>query len=145
MQDAPPADIYLKPANKFVAGFMGTTSFLEGTVVFVEGEKVMLETDDGLRLRGHGRGLASGDRASAAVRPETLEIVGSSAGGENLFTAKVERSYFTGEIVDYQLRVGNTFVRAKCDTRRLFGQGESLSVRIDADRLPIVPEEKSAV
>ncbi len=145
MQDAPPADIYLKPANKFVAGFMGTTSFLDGTVVSVEGERVHIETAGGLKLRGHGRGLAPGNKASAAVRPETLEIVGPSAGGENLFTAQVERSYFTGEIVDYQLRVGNTFIRAKCDTRRLYGQGETLSVRIDADRLPIVPEEITAV
>ena len=145
MQDAKPADIYLRPANKFVAGFMGTTSFMEGVVTSVQGDRIEIKTTDGLSLAGHGKGLTVGAKASAAVRPETLEILASEAKGENSFTAKVERSYFTGEIVDYQLRLGNFFIRAKCDTRRIYGQGDSLGVRIDPERLPIVAEDKPGV
>ena len=52
MQDASPADIYLRPANKFVAGFMGTTSFLEGVVTEVQGDRIKLTTNDGDSARG---------------------------------------------------------------------------------------------
>ena len=138
MQEGPPADIYLRPANKFVAGFMGTTSFVDGTVVSVDGENLVLKTPEGLEFHGVGRGLAAGDAASAAVRPETIELAQGGGNGANFFEAEVERSYFTGELVDYQLLLGSSLIRAKADTRRVFRSGDRLSVRIDRERLPIV-------
>ena len=131
-------DIYLRPANKFVAGFMGTTSFVEGVVSSVDGENVVIRTPEGLEFHGVGRDLAPGDRAAAAVRPETLEIVPGGEKGANRFDAVVERSYFTGELVDYQLRLGPSVIRAKTDTRRRHKSGDRLVVGIDRDRLPVV-------
>ena len=69
MQQGSPQEIYLRPANKFVAGFMGTTTFVSGTVTSVDGERCIIRTPDGLELVGSGRGFAVGSRVSAAVRP----------------------------------------------------------------------------
>jgi iron(III) transport system ATP-binding protein len=141
MQEGPPRDIYLRPANKFVAGFMGTTTFIEGTVISAAEGRCVLRSRDGHELHGVGSGLNPGDRASAAVRPEIIDILpAGNAEGTNRFEAAVEMSFFTGEIVDYQLRVRGTMVRAKGDTRTLHGQGDRLTIHMDPDRLPIVPD-----
>ncbi|HOX32137.1 MAG TPA: ABC transporter ATP-binding protein [Spirochaetales bacterium] len=146
MQDGPPEEIYRRPANKFVAGFMGTTSFVPGAVVGVEGERCEIETAEGLRLVGLGSGLKLGDRACAAVRPEAVLLGKRGAEepegrGANRFEAVVQRSNFTGELVDYQLKVGSCFLRAKePETRKVHGCGERVELRISAERLPIVAD-----
>ena len=149
MQDGKPEEIYRRPANKFVAGFMGTTSFVPGLVVKVEGERCEIKTDDGLDLVGTGSGLAVGDRACAAVRPECVLLGRRGAeeaerSGLNRFEATVERSNFTGELVDYQLKVGANYFRAKeSETDKIYACGERVDVRISAERLPIVADTES--
>lgn len=143
MQDGTPEEIYNRPANKFVAGFMGTTCFIDGVVTEADGERCVIKTSDGLELVGTASGLKVGDRASAAVRPECVRI-GAAAGATkaaNRFEAVVERSNFTGELVDYQLKVGERFIRAKeYEAINVHACGERLTVSLGADRLPIVAD-----
>jgi len=153
MQDGKPEEIYLRPKNRFVAGFMGTTTFLEGRVQAVQGDTCVLETSEGWELRGVAcGGVTPGSKASATVRPEAVEILysplASSKGvaspkgkGENSFEAEVDSSYFTGEVIDYHFRLGGSFIRVRGDTKRILKPGEKVTVRIDPDRLPIVPAE----
>ena len=153
MQDGKPEEIYLRPKNRFVAGFMGTTTFLEGRVQAVQGDTCVLETSEGWELWGVAcGGVTPGSKASAAVRPEAVEIlysplafskgVASPKGkGENSFEAEVDSSYFTGEVIDYHFRLGGSFIRVRGDTKRILKPGEKVTVRIDPDRLPIVPAE----
>jgi|GEM_PF-3673737 ABC-type spermidine/putrescine transport systems, ATPase components len=62
----------MRPRNKFVAGFMGTTCFLEGIVERFDGERCILKTNDGFELYGIGTELQIGHKAYAAVRPEYI-------------------------------------------------------------------------
>jgi ABC-type Fe3+/spermidine/putrescine transport system ATPase subunit len=126
---------------------MGTTTFLEGRVQAVQGDTCVLETSEGWELRGVAcGGITPGSKASAAVRPEAVEILYSLAAspkgkGENSFEAVVDSSYFTGEVIDYHFRLGGSFIRVRGDTKRILKPGEKVTVRIDPDRLPIVPAE----
>ena len=61
MQDGKPEEIYLRPRNRFVAGFMGTTTFLEGVIESISGDSCFLKTSEGWTLRGIAAG---GDRKS---------------------------------------------------------------------------------
>ncbi|MCX7786799.1 MAG: ABC transporter ATP-binding protein [Spirochaetes bacterium] len=149
MQDGRPEEIYLRPTNRFVAGFMGTTTFLEGTVQTIQGDSCMLKTFEGWELRGIAcGGVTPGTKASAAVRPEAVEVLYSPIGAvsgktpaENSFEAEVDSSYFTGEVIDYHFRLGSSFIRVRGDTKRILKPGDKVTVRIDPDRLPIVPAE----
>jgi ABC-type Fe3+/spermidine/putrescine transport system ATPase subunit len=148
MQEGPPEEIYTRPLNKFVAGFMGTTCFIDGTIVKVDGNHCILRADDGFELRGIGSNMALGEKAIAAIRPEYISLgpraaaLGSSE--INRFTAKVDRSNFTGELFDYQLKLGSNFIRAKeYEAKALFELGSNVEIKIDETRLPIVYDTDS--
>ncbi|MBG0850507.1 ABC transporter ATP-binding protein [Streptomyces spinoverrucosus] len=63
-----PEDVYERPANSFVASFMGTSNLVPGT--YRAGEVVM---DAGPALPvGPQQGVADGSRVSVAIRPEKI-------------------------------------------------------------------------
>jgi iron(III) transport system ATP-binding protein len=78
MQLATPAEVYSRPANKFVAGFMGTTNFIHGIVQDISGDYAAVAAIDGLVLHGRGLGLEKGQEVDVAVRPENVEFLSQS-------------------------------------------------------------------
>jgi len=78
-QSGSPEDLYYRPASRFVADFVGTSSRLSGRISRVIGNEAEIE-GPGFRLRGRtaGAGLAEGARAEAFLRPETLRLVGEA-------------------------------------------------------------------
>jgi multiple sugar transport system ATP-binding protein len=79
-QIGPPIELYMKPANKFVAGFIGSPkmNFLEVTVTEVTGGAVAVESPAVARVAVEARGFAPGERALLGVRPQSLR---QEAGG----------------------------------------------------------------
>ncbi|MBS0558557.1 MAG: ABC transporter ATP-binding protein [Proteobacteria bacterium] len=93
------ADLYERPADGFVARFIGESNLLAGTVEKLSGGQAALAVP-GLRLRvvGHaGVGLEVGARASALLRPEHVR---PKPGG---LAARVAERIFLGEIVALRL------------------------------------------
>jgi putative spermidine/putrescine transport system ATP-binding protein len=92
-------DLYERPANAFVAGFVGRTNFLHGRVeapgVFRSESGLAVRCDEASR---HGRSLA--------LRPERLSIVDSpAAGAENTFPGVVEFASYLGGLLEYYVRL----------------------------------------
>jgi multiple sugar transport system ATP-binding protein len=85
-----PNTLYHAPANRFVAGFIGSPkmNFLEGTVAAVRGDGVSVRFADGdTQEVGVEAGSAKvGDTVTVGIRPEHLSI---SASGEQGFGARV--------------------------------------------------------
>jgi ABC-type sugar transport system ATPase subunit len=67
-----PMDLYHRPANLFVAGFIGSPkmNFLPGTVTAVDGDTLTLS--HGISLSRPGHSATSGDSVTLGVRPEHL-------------------------------------------------------------------------
>ncbi|MEP5514101.1 MAG: ATP-binding cassette domain-containing protein [Bauldia litoralis] len=83
-QLAPPKEIYRRPINRFVAGFVGSPAmnFIEGTLVggkgapalrLPDGSEVVLAGYDFIEVPGEGRPAVLG------VRPEQVELASSEA------------------------------------------------------------------
>jgi putative spermidine/putrescine transport system ATP-binding protein len=70
-----PNDLYFKPTSTFVAGFLGVSNLVDGTVETRSGEAATVATKFG-PVRGVVRGgaPAPGAKVSAMVRPESLHV-----------------------------------------------------------------------
>jgi iron(III) transport system ATP-binding protein len=145
MQLGTPADIYARPVNKFVAGFMGTTNFIHGEVLETTGDFTLVRTDDGLMLYGKGDDLAKGQSADVAVRPENIEFVSEpqdtlQRDEKNMFDAKIVRATYVGEMIDYQINLGDSLIRAKGNIRTKMAPDEAVKIHLDPDQLVVLGE-----
>ncbi|NMJ41548.1 ABC transporter ATP-binding protein [Roseomonas sp. JC162] len=96
-----PQDIYERPADPFVADFIGTTNFLPARVAAVAGGAATLELADGQRVDiAAERPPESGAQVMLAFRPEQMRVAASGEGATpdgSVITARVlSRSYVGG-------------------------------------------------
>ena len=89
-----PEDVYDRPTTTFVAGFIGVSNLMPGTVrkSGAEGE---VELDSGVQVSTHVDGFNPGERCHAVVRPEKLAI-GSEDGRRPSVEGLVESSLYLG-------------------------------------------------
>lgn len=105
-QTGSPVEVYRNPKNRFVAGFIGETNFLDASVCGVSGERIVLDCALGricaLCPPSGGRNFGPGDKATLSIRPESLKP--GRSGGENVFCLKACESSYQGETTSHVLR-----------------------------------------
>ncbi|MDZ4094774.1 MAG: ABC transporter ATP-binding protein [Paracoccaceae bacterium] len=70
-----PQELYDRPRNRYVAGFVGTSNFFNGIVTSSNGELLTLRIADGAQLAGRATGTATlGSEACISVRPEQIHL-----------------------------------------------------------------------
>ena len=74
-QLGPPEEIYERPSTPFVAGFIGVSNLMPGSVSSVNGSQADVRLDNGPTVRAGADGVASGDRCYVVVRPEKLQVM----------------------------------------------------------------------
>ena len=112
-----PREIYQRPASRFVADFIGTSNFIEGTVKERQGQTYVVGTSDGeLRIPSDDE-FAPGDGVVVSARPEHIAISTSLNGtGPNVWRGRVEARAFLGESVDHVISIGGREIRARCNS-----------------------------
>jgi ABC-type Fe3+/spermidine/putrescine transport system ATPase subunit len=112
-QVGPPREIYNEPANAFVAGFIGETNFIDGTVESACDGEVTLATPVGsVRGRWLGEaadGLEPGSAVRCSVRPECVDVVDDTADtppASNRLAARVASSVYHGSLDEFVVEVG---------------------------------------
>ena len=74
-QLAPPSDLYERPMNSFVAGFIGENNKLEGTVEEIGQDKARIRLASGEVIDATPVNVArKGQRAVVSIRPERVEF-----------------------------------------------------------------------
>ncbi len=87
-----PAEVYAAPATAFVADFVGTMSFFEGTLQSARKLKVA-----GIDLAcSNDRGLAAGTKVTVGLRPEEVRVRDVSADTPNRIEVYVDDLEFMG-------------------------------------------------
>src|SRR5215472_232710 len=108
-QAGSPSDLYDRPANRFVAGFVGESNFLDGEVVEVRGREVSVQIAGATLTAISDRTPAIGARVALAVRPEKIEFRDGAAAGaqarSNTLSALVRDVTFVGEMHRYVLEI----------------------------------------
>ncbi|HEY6090017.1 MAG TPA: sn-glycerol-3-phosphate ABC transporter ATP-binding protein UgpC [Gemmatimonadaceae bacterium] len=138
-QVAPPMELYERPANKFVAGFIGSPS-----MNFFDG--ILTRTGAGGMCTFRGAGLTirvpcepgTIDRVYLGVRPQHLEVVGDGVTGEGTLRAEVGVVEPMGneQIVYLTLPEGERVV-AVAPVQPRITPGEKVSVRVRPEGLHV--------
>jgi ABC-type Fe3+/spermidine/putrescine transport system ATPase subunit len=103
-----PIEIYERPTNEFIAGFVGFVNFLDGKVEKLnsEEEKAEVSTPIGRVQITTVRSLNLGDEVKLVVRPETINISGTEPEGvNNTFLGEVEIGMYVGSLAKYTVLV----------------------------------------
>jgi multiple sugar transport system ATP-binding protein len=135
-----PMELYGKPANKFVAGFIGSPAmnFLDvaiadaaGTIwAEAPGFRVKVPPEHGERLR-----VYAGKRATLGVRPEALRLANGSDPTDYAFGATVDVVEPLGSEILLDVRVGAMSVVARVDPSVRVKMHESVRLVLDPGRV----------
>ncbi len=111
-QIGPPKMLYERPANRFVADFIGINNLVEGTVRSLEGPRRSLraETALGEILAMHDERLRVGDRCVVCIRPENLALDDPAGSERNRFTGRIALTAYLGNTLRYDVELGGGVV-----------------------------------
>ena len=140
-----PLEAYHCPANRFVAGFVGTPpmNFFEGTLIRRNGSIWLDEGSAQLCLPdAHGERLRNWvDRpVTLGVRPEAMELRGEGrfAGENNVLTAQVSVVEPLGEKMDlYAATVRHPNIVARIDSRSDVQPGDQVALHLDMEKIHV--------
>ena len=91
-------ELYEKPADRFVAGFIGRSAFLDGAMA----DAGHFRSSGGLDIRCKGGAMGP---ATLALRPERLAIGAEADSCTNRFPARVEHVSYLGALLDIDVRL----------------------------------------
>jgi spermidine/putrescine transport system ATP-binding protein len=100
-----PEEIYLRPATRFVAGFIGQASFLPCRVESTAGDVVRVVLPGGVPAQAAGAapGATEGTDSVLMLRPEHVKLSAADPGTPGCFPARVVEEVFQGAVVRYGL------------------------------------------
>jgi iron(III) transport system ATP-binding protein len=111
MQVDSPFAIYSEPRNLFVADFIGSCTFLHGTITSTNGNALTMKTPWGLQLKGRTTrddvSIGKGDEVFAAIRPEDFRVHKPTT-SFNILSSTIESVVFTGRYYQVYADVGGT-------------------------------------
>jgi ABC-type Fe3+/spermidine/putrescine transport system ATPase subunit len=107
-QIGPPKALYERPANRFVADFIGINNLVDGTVRAIEGplQVLRVNTPVGEISAIHDKRLAVGDRCVICIRPENATVDGESGGERNRLKGKIAFAAYLGNTLRYDVDLG---------------------------------------
>ncbi|WP_432931269.1 ABC transporter ATP-binding protein [Microbispora sp. CA-135349] len=108
-QLADPREIYERPASKFVAGFIGTSNLLSGTVQQVGGDTAVLAIGQSDRILIPADGtLSAGQSVDLTVRPEKIKIAKDQPEGDlSVVRGTVAEVVYLGTYNSYVVVLGD--------------------------------------
>ncbi len=123
------ADLYERPATPFVAGFIGRSTMLEGTL---SAGSAFAADGAVLRLAGD---YTAGGAATLALRPERLSLAPQGAAGPGCVSGVVELASYLGAVREHLVRIApgrHLVVREpSAAPGRLHAAGEAVTLRWD--------------
>jgi spermidine/putrescine transport system ATP-binding protein len=139
-QLGPPQELYERPATSFVAGFLGASNLLPGTVEGSDGVRL----EDGTLVRADVSGRTG--PVAAGVRPEKITI-GPGGGANELAGTVAETAYIgvaTEVVVETPLGVVHVFAQNIDAGRDLPGPRSPVTLTWSPDSTFVVDRDDSA-
>ena len=125
-----PREIYERPANLFVADFMGLLNRLPAVLVaHADGiARVRVGTHE-LSATIAPQGVAGAGAMTVVIRPEAIRLADGTA-GENRLSGTIIDVTFLGNIIDYQVDIGGTVLRVQGDRQTALEPGARVALAV---------------
>jgi iron(III) transport system ATP-binding protein len=135
-QTGSPREIYERPVNSFVADFVGSTNFLDGSVLGPDGAdgRYRVRTEIGDLTVLATEALRPEDKVLLSVRPEDVELQEAKPDGVNVREARVDQKVFLGECVDFQVKLGERTLLSRRHPSLRTPIGHAIYVHFDPDK-----------
>ena len=107
-----PEELYQRPANRFVADFVGETNLIDGRIL-VSGSAASVLVAPGIEVHAHSdRQWTKGDDVCVVVRPECVRIGVAAQSYVNRLEGIVERVIYIGDVSRFMVTLpsGQTLV-----------------------------------
>jgi iron(III) transport system ATP-binding protein len=137
-----PVSLYTRPGTRFVAGFIGRTNFLDGTV---DGDMIAFP---GFTVRANGAANGTQGAISFSVRPQDIAICRDAPNDVNgrwwVEAVVAERAYL-GECWDYAVRpiASEQRLRVSTPPQVVYEAGDAVWLEIDPRRIARIPGAES--
>ncbi len=137
-------EIYERPANRFVADFIGTMNFISGEVVHVYKEKnqasVRTDFSDALLcMMPDVSEIAPGQKAYASIRPEDVEVfVEAPQDMQNLFKGTIANKAYLGNFLYLFVSVNKTTVRVQISQYLPQEEGQEIYLYINPQKCKLL-------
>ncbi|MGG4035657.1 ABC transporter ATP-binding protein [Paenibacillus cisolokensis] len=146
VQIGSPQEIYEKPVNTFVAGFIGHSNFLKGTVLEKSGDKAVFQLDSGGKLvvpvEPSDSRVQNGKPLILSIRPERIRLTQDDSantgvkGTIKFITYVGSLSTYLVEVMGHELKVQQ---QNDADARA-FRQGDEVCLHWSAENQTILTE-----
>ncbi len=143
MQIGTPQAIYAKPANRFVADFIGKANFLEGRIgsLASRNEIVLDIMGQKFQVLVQPDSFSEGARVLLVVRPESVNLEPKKP---DTLTGTVQEAVYLGSQMVYEVDVAKNIITvevANPQEHMVFRAGEEVTISFQGKSLHILPYE----
>ena len=137
-------EIYNKPANKFVADFIGTMNFMPGKIVQASNgtDTVHVRTEFSEKVLCAADGVVNanqGDEVYVSIRPEDVEVLAKQHDDrENVFKGIIAHKAFLGNFLYFFVKVNGTMIQAQVPHYLPQDEGQEVHLFLDPQKCIIL-------
>jgi iron(III) transport system ATP-binding protein len=149
VQEGQPREIYERPADDFVAAFVGQSNLLAGKIEQADGSAIVVNLGDGplvhVAMPPLTARLRPGTAVLLSIRPEAIELHEDSGARRehNRIEGKIVAFAYQGSSVEYEVMAIGRTIKARTMNpkgKRLHQCGERVSIFFKAEDVVLVPE-----
>jgi len=137
-------EIYEKPANRFVADFIGTMNFMSGEVVQVlqDTDTVYVRTEFSEKMLCTTNSITAktpGTKVYASIRPEDVEVFTEPPQArENLFKGTIAHKAYLGNFLYFFVSVNDTMLRVQVPHHLPQEEGQELYLFLNPQKCMVL-------
>ena len=146
-----PLELYSRPANRFVASFIGSPAMNFADVMISSLNGVLWAEAPGLRIKVPGKKNESlrplaGQHVTLGIRPEALHLASGADAPDYVFDAQVEVVEPLGNEILLDMRAGTHLMVARVDPATRVKLRDSVRLALDPERLHFFdPKTEAAI
>ena len=146
-----PVEIYERPANRFVADFIGESNFLEGTIKSLsklEAQVFIPSLNTEMNAIPISQGLVNGEEVVVSIRPEKVRIVEESESKSNLLLGRVTDTVYIGadthifvDVNDVKIKVWEKNRMSRLDPESFYSVGQEIRLVLMAENTLVLKKD----